>query len=161
MKKLSFCYLMILFCAFTCKNDTEVSPVALPVLRIKGGTSFGMCIGYCRTEIEVSSQKITMLRKPWGRGGNSDLPDKTCERTITTQEWTALVNAINANLSGFKKLPETIGCPDCADGGAEWIEITDGEGVKKVTFEFMKNVPEISNLIAEMRKARESMNNCE
>lgn len=160
MKKLSLGYLFLLLCAFTCKTETEVAPTASN-FRIKGGTSFGMCIGYCLTEFEVSSQKVAMLRKGWGRGGGNNLPDKTCERTIGSSDWTALANAVATSERAFQQLPERVGCPDCADGGSEWIEIIKNDEVKRVTFEFGKTVPEISNLIAEMRKFRESMNNCE
>jgi hypothetical protein len=30
-----------------------------------------------------------------------------------------------------------IGCPDCADGGAEWLELGFEKEVKRVTFEYM------------------------
>ena len=160
MKKLNLGYLCILLCAFTCKNEVEVTP-ATTNLRLKGGSSFGMCVGYCFTEIDVSSQKIVMTRKAWGRGAGANLPEKTCERMLTTQEWNVLSNAFSKENNAFQKLEERIGCPDCADGGAEWIEVITGESAKKVTFEYRKDVPGISDLIAEMRKMRESLNNCE
>jgi len=55
-------------------------------------------------------------------------------------------------------LQDTYGCPDCADGGSEWIEIiTSGDKSKKITFEFGKNIPEIEKLINLLRKERETL----
>jgi hypothetical protein len=62
------------------------------------------------------------------------------------------------NIEDFFKLNEIYGCPDCADGGTEWIEIiTADKKTKKVTFEFGKNVPEIEKLINLLRKEREAL----
>jgi hypothetical protein len=160
MKKLIVLYLVLLFCAFTCKNEVEIAP-ATANFTIKGGTSFGMCVGYCFTEIEVTSQRIVMTRKAWGRGAGANLPEKICERALSTQEWNTLADAFSKENSAFQKLENQIDCPDCADGGAEWIEITTSENIKRVTFEYNKNVPEISNLITKIREMRESLNKCE
>ena len=49
-------------------------------------------------------------------------------------------------------MPETIGCPDCADGGAEWIEIKLANGEKhKVTFEYMNAPSAFKNYISGLR----------
>lgn len=49
-------------------------------------------------------------------------------------KWSDLVSAIN--IEAFFAWEEVIGCPDCADGGAEWIEITTSTGTHKVTYEY-------------------------
>lgn len=152
MKKLIFCYLFLLFSAFTCQKQSEVLPATII---IKNGTSFGMCVGYCIIDSEINSQQIILVRKAW----RSKIADKTCQRTITSQEWEGLMSSLNFDT--FKQLPEVIGCPDCADGGKEWIEITYGEQVKKVTFEFGKNIPEIAEFTEKVRKIRDSLNNCD
>jgi hypothetical protein len=151
MKKLIFCYLFLLFSAFTCQKESEVIPTDII---IKSGTSFGMCVGHCITDAEINSQQIRLVRKAW----RSQIADKTCQRAITSQEWESLGSLLDFDT--FEQLPETTGCPDCADGGAEWIEITYGEQVKKVTFEFGKNIPEIAELTEKVRKIRDSLNNC-
>ncbi|MCU0392979.1 MAG: hypothetical protein MUE81_17860 [Thermoflexibacter sp.] len=152
MKKLFLCYLFLLFACFTCEKSAEIVP---NIIFIKGGSSFGMCIGHCITELEISDQTAIMHRKAW----RSKIADKTCQRAISSTEWQTLVSKVN--FAKMKNLPEVIGCPDCADGGKEWIEIVYGEQVKRVTFEFGKEVPEIQDLINEVRKIREGMNDCE
>jgi hypothetical protein len=58
----------------------------------------------------------------------------------------------------FFDLNDVYGCPDCADGGSEWIEIiTDDDKSKKVTFEYGKTVPEIEKLIKLLREERETL----
>ena len=48
-------------------------------------------------------------------------------------------------------LPERIGCPDCADQGAEWIEIfTEGKS-HRVTFEYQQNPPGLEALLRQLR----------
>ncbi len=152
MKKLIFCYLFLLFSAFTCQKQSDVLPEAI---FIRSGSSFGMCVGHCITDSEINSQEIIVVRKAW----RSKIADKTCQRVITSQEWESLVSLLNFDT--FKQLPATTGCPDCADGGTEWIEIIYGEQIKKVTFEFGKNIPEIAEFTEKVRKIRNSLNNCD
>lgn len=131
-------------------------------LQIKNGYAFGMCTGYCLTEIEITSQKIKMIEKGSKKNGEKTikLPNKTCERIVTKQEWSALLKAYSLESKKFQKLKERIGCPDCNDGGKEWIEIIDKKTTKKVIFEFDKKIPEINNMLIEIRKIRKSLNDC-
>jgi len=154
MKKSIWYCIILLFSAFTCRESTEFVPSDRLML-VKTGTSFGMCVGHCITEVEINPQKVTMYRKAW----RSNIRDKTCERALVRQEWENLGKTLDFAI--FSQLPETIGCPDCADGGKEWIEITYGEQMKRVTFEFGKDIPQITGLISQIRKIRESLNNCE
>ena len=50
---------------------------------------------------------------------------------------------------------DVIGCPDCADGGGEWIEVTFDDTVKRITFEYGDTLEPIQNLIDQMRIIRE------
>jgi len=152
MKKLIFAYLLLLFSAFTCDKKENVLPTNII---IKSGTSFGMCVGHCITESEMNSQQLTVIRKAW----RSKIADKTCSRSLTSQEWQSLIDLLNFDT--FNRLPETTGCPDCADGGKEWIEITYGEQIKRVNFEFGKNISEIAEFTEKVRKIRDSLNNCD
>lgn len=147
-----FAYLLLLFSAFTCEKKENV---LLTNIIIKSGTSFGQCVGHCITESEMSSQQLSLVRKAW----RSKIADKTCSRLLTSGEWQSLIDLLNFDT--FKQLPETTGCPDCADGGAEWIEVTYGEQVKRVNFEFGKNIPEIAEFTERVRKIRDSLNNCD
>jgi hypothetical protein len=115
-------------------------------LIIKTGTSFGMCAGYCKEEITITSKKIVFHKSGW----EEDLyPEITEEVPISNEQWTTLSGYVD--FEKFNSLNDTIGCPDCADGGAEWIEIDNGKSIKKVTFEYGVSIAEIDNLILEHR----------
>jgi hypothetical protein len=45
------------------------------------------------------------------------------------------------------------GCPDCADGGAEWIQIEGADSVR-VTFEYGAELGGIEELQREIRELR-------
>ena len=116
---------------FNCKKD---DPKLIPLL-VKYGTSFGMCVGYCNNNITLQPGVVTYTRQ-----GNSGTPSPiTCTGTLDENSWNSIKTGLN--VTTFFNLPETIGCPDCADGGAEWIEITliNGE-THKVVFEY-NNAP--------------------
>lgn len=65
------------------------------------------------------------------------------------------------NLNDFFKLSETIGCPDCADGGAEWVEVEYVSGKKhRVTFEYMKEPDELKDYLIGLREQKEKSVKC-
>ena len=68
-------------------------------------------------------------------------------------DWQEIINAAS-NFDAFKNLNEVYGCPDCADGGAEFIEIIKNEEVHRVTFEYNKSVQRFEKLIELMRNHR-------
>ena len=112
---------------------------------IKYGTSFGECLGYCVTEAEVLDEELKVVQKSW----DSQLEDIESNRSLSSEEVESIINGIDTDK--FKVLDETIGCPDCADGGAEWIElIIEGE-VKRVTFEYMASIDGINPAVEMLR----------
>lgn len=126
--------------------------------RLEYGNSFGMCVGYCYYEAVYYPGSVTYTRKGGGHGGM--LPQKTCVSDITKHHWEAILNSID--IDEFLKLPETIGCPDCADGGAEWISITTAEGqTHRVTFEY-GNYPEpLKEIMNELTQLKEQSEECD
>ena len=84
------------------------------------------------------------------------LPDSTFQQSISAEEWDSLTGLID--LDEFMALDTVIGCPDCADGGAEWIEIVFEETRYKVTFEYF-NAPEVMDqYIDSLRNYQDSFN---
>lgn len=72
------------------------------------------------------------------------------QTTIPSEEWAEIQKALDLNK--FNKLDEVYGCPDCNDGGAEWLEWkTDSSEVKRVTFEFYKSPKEIEKVVDLLR----------
>lgn len=119
--------------------------------RILATTSFGMCAGYCITQLEITPATAVLERLPGGRGGNS-VPPQRFELKLSAAEWQEIARL--ADPASFNGLPDVIGCPDCADGGAESIEIF-GPGVRKsVKFDHGANVPQLQPLLDRVRALR-------
>jgi hypothetical protein len=102
------------------------------IARINYGTSFGECVGFCKREVTIISVNATFNCYSW-------YPTTQTVTNTLILDSTKLDSISRLNTSSFFELPEVIGCPDCADGGAEWLEIelTTGE-THKVTFEYYK-----------------------
>lgn len=146
LKKVSILFLAIVLLSGC---DDPMNPSADIVLSY--GTSFGHCIGYCQSSLTLSGEtaKLTLA------DNRNELPTKEKSRTLTQKEINQLYS--NLNWDQFNSLDETIGCPDCADGGAEWVEISDSNTVKKVTFEYGRAPKEIVNLVKTLHTIAESL----
>ena len=135
--------------ASSCSKELIYNNIA----QINYGTSFGECIGFCKREVTLKSNKATYNCYSW----------YPTNQTITKADSisnTALDSICKLNTASFFLLPETIGCPDCADGGAEWLELKMLSGeTHKVTFEYFKEPDFIKPQIEKLRKIL-SENNC-
>jgi hypothetical protein len=143
--------LPVLAAALAAACDSSSSPTATNgVSTIRSTTSFGFCLGYCRTTLDVSSNEFAFVEEGTR---STDVTPRRRTGSISSSEWESLAGAVDRDR--VQALPDVIGCPDCADGGAESIEI-HGEGWRKtVTFEFGANVPELQPLLDRVRALRE------
>lgn len=116
---------------------------------VSSGTSFGECGGYCFSEVTIQGTSVNLTRSSWFP---KDSPDKTKSGTITEEKWNSLVNSINTDT--LAALPETIGCPDCWDQGAEWIEVIRPDFEKKITFEYGDTLKTIHSFLEQARSIR-------
>ena len=73
---------------------------------------------------------------------------------LASTEWTNLIDLID--LEAFQALDDRIGCPDCADGGAEWVQIDWKAGGKRVTFENGQQLKGLDEFIDKLRQMRKS-----
>jgi len=121
-----------------------------PVVKIRATTSFGLCVGYCRTTLEITSQEAVFLRE----SQNSTLPDQRSTAPVSAADWAALVQAVDRR--HLEALPEVIGCPDCADGGAESLQVVGADWQRSVTFEYGRDIPELQPLLNRVRSIRGS-----
>ncbi len=131
-------------------NGSGKEKVDSPAYIIRGGTSFGECGGYCRTILEVDSLDLGFTELSWG--DTVAFPTKHQSGKLTPSERECLMSVVN--LEAFMKLDTIIGCPDCADGGAEWVEIEKDGVTRRVTFEHGASVPAIQGLIDKLRLLR-------
>ena len=122
----------------TCKNQADY---------ISYGTSFGECLGYCIRSIVITGNEIRFEKSGWEIDGS--LPDVNESIPMDTTSWTNLLSDID--FEAFFQLDTIIGCPDCTDGGAEWIEIKKEGGIHRVTFEYMNEPNTVKGYIENLR----------
>jgi hypothetical protein len=133
---------------------TTSAPASSPVRQVVSTTSFGMCVGYCSTRLELSEAGAVLTRSSRGGRGGASLPDQRFEAELSAGEWQEIsALAARTNLSG---LPDTIGCPDCADGGAESLTIA-GASERTITFEHGATIAEVQPLLERVRALRERL----
>lgn len=114
-----------------------------------GGTSFGECGGYCITILTITEDVASYTRSSWFP---TDYPDITEIDYLSDSVWNNLIDAID--IGAFARLDTIIGCPDCADGGSEWIEIIQPDFRKKITFEYGDTLTTIQELVQQVRNIR-------
>lgn len=143
MKKIAI-ILVIIILLITCADEDNSTSTT-----ISSGTAFGECGGYCMREIEISEQRLVYTASSWD---TADYPALDTAAEISSAEWKDLLTLVD--LSVLQSYEDVIGCPDCADGGAEWINVESTEGSKKITFEYGESLSSIQPLIDRLRLLR-------
>jgi hypothetical protein len=135
---------------------------------VQTSTRAGHCAGYCTQEFVITPYKIIYTQIANSLAGSiypkGFQPIIKQEIPFTLEKWSNLLR-VNA-YADFQKLPNTIGCTDCADGGgAEWIEVnqldrTDPKtlkrfySTKKVTFQYGSPLPANNAFAEKLRQLR-------
>lgn len=147
MKQL-FLFISLAFAISACNTAKQIEKEST-ILSVMHGTSFGHCRGYCTHEVVYTPLTATFVSKSVDEKSN---PPKTEELKFSKEEWNKLFEVIDWD--HFSKLDERYGCPDCADGGAEYIEIKSINGTKRVTIEFGKPNDALGELLPLLRQMR-------
>lgn len=157
MKPLSIIILSILVLNFTCE-EIEISPsTAEDVEYLKYGTSFGECLGYCIQYVTIEGGQALLTMKGWDMDG--PLEDKNCSIQYFRDPLPDYLEKFD--LEAFMDMDDVYGCPDCADGGAEFLELSIRGTVKLVTFEYGDAPAEISGVVESLRDLKETFGECE
>jgi hypothetical protein len=123
------------------------------VTRVVSTTSFGMCVGYCTTRLEISESEAVLIRQArGGRGAPQNLPDQRASRPLTTAEWQDIQRL--AARADLEALPDVVGCPDCADGGAEGLVVESAGETESVSFEHGASLAPAQPLLNRVRALR-------
>ena len=146
---LSAVFIAALTVVGSCSTEPNTPEINSDIV-INSGSSFGECRGYCWREIQITGNKVVFEARSWG---DENYPDKRLEGSITSEDWDTLVELID--MSALLAYEDRIGCPDCADGGAEWIQIQTTDTLKKVLFEYGDSLAAIQPLLDKMRSLRE------
>ncbi len=147
----AFSFLIVTLLLFSRCHTLGLKSPKNNIETIKYGTSFGHCVGInCNKTFTVSKNEIAFTKK-----GNGDSTDSLVRRAaIETEQWDNLINAIND--TEISNLPERIGCPDCADGGSEWLEINEKGKISRITFEYGKTPEELKQVIRILKRFTET-----
>lgn len=121
------------------------------VAQIEWTSSFGFCppTSYCTTRLRVSGAEAVVTLE------SRESPTRRNSVQLTGGEADALARA--AAQARFDGLGPVIGCPDCADGGAETLSVTGAGGTQTVTFEFSASVGALEPLLGRMRGLAERL----
>lgn len=151
---LYFITVILLFffsCRSTKKDGSTIEEEGQAVTLIQYGTSFGECVGYCKTTLIINSSELVYSKSTW----SNEPPAKEGLLSFSSSQWLALTDAID--FAELKNLDATIGCPDCGDGGTEWVEIKKGSETKRIIFEYGENIPELADLLILLRQHAQSI----
>jgi hypothetical protein len=143
MKLKRFQLFLLVALTSSCSNESLYRKVA----QVNYGTSFGMCVGYCKRDVSIDSMYTSYSCAGWTKE-----VEPTLYKVQTTKSaWDSVKVLINNK--AFFELPATIGCPDCADGGAEWVEVKLLNGTAhKVVFEYYNEPQQLQSSIAKLRQ---------
>ena len=143
----------VLLFAISCEEEAEDYGT---INYIGYGTSFGECLGYCIHHMKLYPESVRLDKAGWDEQG--ELPIVQCSRPVELFEYVAIRDSIDVN--SFFFMEETIGCPDCADGGAEWIEISYDTAFHRVTFEYQNEPQELSYVVSLLRDMMSEFEGC-
>ena len=122
------------------------------IIHIGSGTSFGECIGYCLSDLVINEEHISYNLYGWDQNDSIHRPIEI-EESIQIENWQNLITSLD--IDAFMNLENTIGCPDCGDGGTEWFEIMINEMVKRVTIDYGSSIAGFENFLESIREIRQ------
>jgi len=121
------------------------------------GTSFGECLGYCNRYIKAYPEAVTLREYGWDETG--ELPEKQCSMPLENYEFISIRDSVD--VGSFFSLEKTYGCPDCNDGGAEWVEISFDTLKHRVTFEYLNEPDELTPIVTALRELMVEFEDCD
>ena len=130
------------------------------IVEIKTGSFFGMCSGYCLSELTITESQADYNIYGWDENDPVYLPVEISD-SVDSSVWEDLNTEFNFEL--FMSLDSIIGCPDCVDGGAEWFEIVTSDTLKRVTIEYgdsLNGLDSYINLLRTIRQSFEEIQKC-
>lgn len=141
-----------IICTADCSGGTCV-PVSGETAIKGGGSSFGMCGGPCKTDLILDKSAAKLVTSGW---------DGTIY-TTNSGELTAVglqqPKTLAAALVGVN-LQKVYGCPDCADGGASYVDLLRDGVASSHKYEFYNPPPELEDPDAFVFQVIEALLTC-
>jgi hypothetical protein len=117
ISKISLFSILILGLILSCEKKDSENNCNCNIKQVKYGTSFGTCYGYCKRDLTLQSGGITYKKSGW----IDTIIPVICTEILPDSIWHSFQTGLD--IDAFFSLPTTIGCPDCADGGEECIDM--------------------------------------
>lgn len=125
-----------------------VDPAVDP-LGIRLGSSFGECRGYCWQEMILDEEAMVLVSRGWDE---ATYPERVYKEEMDPVLWRRLQSV--ADFAVFDRLNEVYGCPDCADGGSEWVSVNLSGRMETVKLEYGAELEPIAALLGALRRLR-------
>jgi hypothetical protein len=119
-------------------------------MTVRNGTYHGECLVHCNEDVSVDADRVSYSLT--SNVPDTANPDIHAEGPTPPGAWEAIERALD--LAAVRSLPDTIGIPDAADEGGEFLEVTAGDATKRIDFSRDADVPEVGALLAAMRDLR-------
>lgn len=113
------------------------------------GSSFRSCVGYCWKSVHINSTSVHTCERNLANSTSS--PDLHHDFRNIDGEFENLVESVG-NIQMWKTIDSPIGCPDCQNQGAQWIEVfTDNQPKYGVTFDSNSTIVGYETLVDQLR----------
>jgi hypothetical protein len=142
-----------LLLAPACASNEVTNPT--PTNRVtKAGWSFGFCLGACRGDLSIDADRLDYRMR-----------DRAGEETLLANAG-SLTDSGRARLAelatalGATPLQDVYGCPDCADGGAAYLELQRPAGLSTTRYEYRQPPPSLQALDDFLAQVIEALQTC-
>jgi hypothetical protein len=129
----------------------ESTTGASDVSFVEWTSSFGFCppTSHCTTRLRVTGRQAVLTLE------SRESPPLTTTTQLSVAEAETLAGA--AARARFDGLGPVVGCPDCADGGAETLTVMVAGEQRAVTFEYNARLDPLEPLLGQMRSLVERL----
>ena len=136
--------------AISCARE---SPTASSERVVEAGSSFGFCIGPCRSELRLDGEIVAL--RVTDRTGSDVIAQN---RGRLTSRGAARLAGLTASLPD--DLLEQYGCPDCADGGASWVTIARDSVTRRTEYDYGKPPSELAAMDEFLAAVMQALREC-
>lgn len=130
-------------------------PPSSDLPELASGWYFGECWGECQGRLELAADG-SFTFESFGWEGEVYL---SVQGSLTDDTEADIAEAWAALDRG--SLEAVYGCPDCADGGGEFVELAGGVGPERVDWEFGNPPDELKDLVSWLDVVEQAARQCE
>lgn len=152
LKQLSFAACTLVFALLILSQCAVFKGNENKIIRITHGTSFGHCRGYCIKEEIYTEKSMTYVKRGWDTTQTKPVSWSFKTKKNNFEDITKRFSYLK-----FQELDSIIGCPDCADAGAEYLIIETKKGTRKVVFDAYSSPTGIETFLEYIREKRKEL----